>query len=87
MRDTHREREAETQAEKPDVGLDPRTLGSHPELKVDAQPLSHPGAPRAFLFLSGAPNCPVVLSSQPWGPPLHVSVSSHVFWEDAPCPP
>ena len=31
---------------KPNRGLDPRTWGSHPELKVDAQPLSHhPGAP------------------------------------------
>ena len=54
MRDTHaeREREAETQAEgeagsipcrEPDVGLDPRSPGSHPELKADPQPLSHPG--------------------------------------------
>ena len=46
------EREAETQAEgeagpcgEPDVGLDPRTAGSRPEPKADAQPLSHPGAP------------------------------------------
>ena len=38
MRDTEREREAETQAEgeagpmqEPDVGLDPRTPGSRPE--------------------------------------------------------
>ena len=30
---------------EPDVGLDPRTLGSWPELKVGAQPLSHPGIP------------------------------------------
>ena len=50
MRDP--EREAETQAEGeagslwgPDAGLDPRTPGSHPGLKADAQPLSHPGAP------------------------------------------
>ena len=27
------------------MGLDPRTLGSHPEPKADSQPLSHPGAP------------------------------------------
>ena len=49
------EREAETQAEgeagspltkEPNAGLDPRTPGSHPELKTDAQPLSPPGAPR-----------------------------------------
>ena len=30
---------------EPDVGLDPRTLGSQPEQKADAQPLSHIGAP------------------------------------------
>ena len=30
---------------EPDAGLDPRTLGSHPEPKADAQPLSHPGIP------------------------------------------
>ena len=28
----------------PLAGLSPRTLGSHPEPKADAQPLSHPGA-------------------------------------------
>ena len=28
-----------------DVGLDPRTPGSHPEPKADAQPQSHPGVP------------------------------------------
>ena len=54
MKDT--ESEAETQAEgeaeaeggcgEPDIGLHPRTLGLLPELKADAQPLSHPGAPR-----------------------------------------
>ena len=31
---------------EPNVGLDPWTLGSCPEPKADAQPLSHPGAPR-----------------------------------------
>ena len=52
MRDTQRERGAETQAEgkagslgEPDVGLDPRTPGSHSKPKAAAQPLSHPGAP------------------------------------------
>ena len=51
------EREAETQAEgeagscrEPDVGLDPRTLGSYPEPKADAQPLSHPGVPWDVIF-------------------------------------
>ena len=54
-----RDREAETrQREKqapwgePDVGLDPRTPGSHPDLKADAQLLSHPAVPKV-LFLKG----------------------------------
>ena len=34
-------------------GLDPGTPGSPPELKADAQPLSHPGASLAALWLSG----------------------------------
>ena len=48
MRDT--EKEAETDREKqvpcgePNVGLNPRTPGSCPEPKADAQPLSYPGA-------------------------------------------
>ena len=31
--------------QEPDVGLDPGALGSCPEPKTDAQPLSHLGAP------------------------------------------
>ena len=51
MRD--KEREAEIQAEgeagslwEPDAGLDPKTPGSRPEPKADAQPLSHTGIPK-----------------------------------------
>ena len=53
----HRERQRQRQREKqapcrePDVGLDPRTSGSWPEPKADAQPLSHPGLPHK-LFLN-----------------------------------
>ena len=41
MRDTQREVETQTEGEagpcgEPDVGLDPRTPGSHPEVKADA---------------------------------------------------
>ena len=56
MRDTERERYRHRQREKwapcrePDVGLDPRTLGSLPEPKTDAQPLSPPGAPALSNF-------------------------------------
>ena len=46
MRDTERGRDTgrvrnRLHAGSPDVGLDPRTLGSHPEPKADAQLLSH----------------------------------------------
>ena len=56
MRDTGRERQRHRQREKQaphrevDVGLDPRTLGSCPELEADAQPLSHPGVPTLCVF-------------------------------------
>ena len=48
MRDRERQRhrkreEKQAPCREPDVGLDPRTLGSRPEPKTDAQPLSHPG--------------------------------------------
>ena len=53
MRDTQKERERQKEKQapcrQPDVGLDPRTLGSQPELKPDAQPLSPPGDPRQVL--------------------------------------
>ena len=51
MRDTERDRQRRRQREKqapsrkPDVGLDPGTLGSCPEPKAGAQLLSHPGIP------------------------------------------
>ena len=51
MRATERERQRYRQKEKqtpcndPDVGLNPRTPESHPELKADTQPLSHSSVP------------------------------------------
>ena len=42
-RQRHKQREKQAPCMEPDVGLDPRTLGSGPELKADAQPRSHPG--------------------------------------------
>ena len=51
MRDTERERQRHRQREKqapcrePDMGLDPRTPGSHPGPKADIQLLSHSGVP------------------------------------------
>ena len=58
MRDTKRERQRYRQREKqapcgePNAGLDPGTPGSHPKLKADAQPLSHPGIPAPSSFLT-----------------------------------
>ena len=51
MRDTerHRQREEETPCREPDVGLDPRTLGSHLGPKAGAKPLSHPGIPQKYF--------------------------------------
>ena len=49
MRDTKKERKRDRSREKqapgrkPDVGLNPRTLGSLPESKADTQLLRHPG--------------------------------------------
>ena len=44
MRDTERDRDRQREKQgpcgEPYVGLDPRTPGSRPELKADAQPLS-----------------------------------------------
>ena len=53
MRDTERKRQRQRQRERekqapcrePDVGLDPGIIGSRPQQKADAQPLSHPGNP------------------------------------------
>ena len=45
MRDRHRQREKQAPCREPDVGLHPQTLGSYPEPREDAQPLSHPGVP------------------------------------------
>ena len=45
-RQRHRQRERQAPCRESDEGLNPRTLGSQPELKVDVQLLSHPGAPK-----------------------------------------
>ena len=39
---------------EPDVDLDPRTPGSRPEPKADAQPLSHPGIPKPSFLISSS---------------------------------
>ena len=45
------QREKQASQREPDGRLDLRTLGSQPEPKADAQPLSHPGILRPDLFV------------------------------------
>ena len=49
MRDRERQREKQASMQEPDMGLDPAA----PEAKADAQPLSHPGVPKAVLTQMG----------------------------------
>ena len=49
-RQRHRQRGKQAPCREPDAGFNPRTPGSHPEPKADAQPLSHPGVPPFFFF-------------------------------------
>ena len=50
-RQRHRQREKQAPCRKPDVGLDPRSPGSLLGPKVGAEPLSHPGCPKCYIFL------------------------------------
>ena len=54
MRDIKRQRQKQREKQvpfgEPNVGLDPRTPGSCPELQAEAQPVSHPDVPN-FFFL------------------------------------
>ena len=56
-RQRHRQREKQAPCREPDVGLDPRTLGSRPEPKADAQPLGHPDVPLADFLKVGLHEC------------------------------
>ena len=51
-RQRHMQGEKQAPCKEPDVGLDPGTPGSHPELEAEAQPLSYPGIP-IVIFLTG----------------------------------
>ena len=54
MKDTEREADisrGRSRLHAGDVGLDPRTPGSHPEPKADTQPLSHPGIAESLFKL------------------------------------
>ena len=54
-RQRHRHREKQAPFRELDAGLNPRTLGSRPEPKADAQALNLPSAPadKNFLNVSG----------------------------------
>ena len=65
-----RQREKQPPCREPDMGLDPRTPGSQPEPKADAQPLSHPGAPRHIfnkdIIATVTPLTTDYLPTSPW---------------------
>ena len=63
MRDRERQREKQAPYKNPDVELDSRTLGSHPEPKADAQLLSHPGIPSISLSTEGCGESHLILVS------------------------
>ena len=50
-RQRHRQREKQAPHREPDEGLKPRTPGSGPELKADAQLLSLPGFPHYAISI------------------------------------
>ena len=54
-RQRHRQREKQAPCREPDMGPDPWTPGSCPELKAGAKPLSHSGIP-LFLFMKRYPD-------------------------------
>ena len=54
VRQRHRQREKQAPGREPNMGFNPRTLGSQPEPKVDVQPLSNPGIP--LLSIKGRYN-------------------------------
>ena len=56
QRKRHRQREKQVPCEDPYSGLDPRTPGSPPQPKADAQSLSHPGAPKYLVLIQGGFN-------------------------------
>ena len=51
-RQRHRQRKKQAPHKEPDAGLNPRTPGSRPEPKADAQLLSHSGVPVVLSFKS-----------------------------------
>ena len=52
-----RQREKQAPCREPDVELDPRTLGSQPEPKTDAQPLNQ--VPQIFRQTAAPPRDPL----------------------------
>ena len=53
-RDTHRQWEKQATCREPNVGLDPRSPGSHPGWKAGTKPLSHPRIPSNSSFANGS---------------------------------
>ena len=50
QREREKEKEAPPMSNKPNMGLDPRTLRSSPEPKADASPMEPPWCPRVGIL-------------------------------------
>ena len=69
------------------MGLNPRTLGSGPEPKPDAQPLSHPGTPKLLSSYTSELQSvvwaslyvPKTLLREPWGSKLFLLYTEKLF--------
>ena len=84
IHERHKQRQRENQAPcgEPDVGLHRRTLESHPELKADAQLLSHPGVPEECGLEKCLPTKPPLLQcrlNELWW-------AAHTLMSGPPCP-
>ena len=53
-RQRHRQKEKQPPCGEPDVGLNPMTPGSLPELKVGAQSQSHPGPSKSLPSIANS---------------------------------
>ena len=65
QRERERQREKQAPCREPEVGLDPRTPGSHPRPKAGTELLSHPGIPfttklkKKMLIMANMDNDPI----------------------------
>ena len=82
-RQRHRQREKQAPCREPHVGLGPRTPGSCPEPKADAQPLSPPGGQLCLPSEAGTewPNSESLLYTNHWSDPKREGEAQRILAE------